>query len=91
MHAQKLELGKVSAEELSERAYPADTTAPAAIIFKKAKSRFRYRKDGFFIDHEYEFRIKIYKKKGSNGVLSQCHTIQATKKLMMIMFYFRMR
>lgn len=63
--AQKLELGKVSEEELKEKAYPADTSAPAAIIFKKAKSKFRYRKqDGFYMEHEYEFRIKIYKKEG---------------------------
>ena len=63
--AQKLELGKVSAEELKETAYPADTTAPAAIIFKKAKSVFKYRgRTGFYMEHQYDFRIKIYRKEG---------------------------
>lgn len=62
---QKMELGKVSEDELKEKAYPADTSAPAAIIFKKAKSKFKYRKTtGFYMEHEYEFRIKIYKKEG---------------------------
>ncbi|CAM3347804.1 DUF3857 domain-containing protein [Flavobacterium longum] len=63
--SQKMELGKVSEAELREKLCPTDTTAPAAVIFKKATSKFRYRKKtGFYIDHEYEFRIKIYKKEG---------------------------
>lgn len=63
-NSQKLELGKVSVAELQEKAYPADTTAPAAITYKRGRTIFKCRKDGFYIDHEYEFRVKIYKKEG---------------------------
>ena len=60
VQAQTLDLGKVSVNELKEKSYPADTSAPAAITFKKAKSTFKYRnKSGFYIEHEFEFRIKI--------------------------------
>jgi hypothetical protein len=63
--AQKNQLGKVSVSELEEKVYPGDTTAAAAILFKKASSGFKYRKNvGFCLEHEYEFRIKIYKKEG---------------------------
>src|SRR6476661_7101076 len=63
-NAQTLKLGKVSQSELAEKVYPADTSAPAAIIYKTGKTVFKYRRDGFHIEHEYEFRIKIYKKEG---------------------------
>ena len=36
--AQSYELGKVSKIELEEKVNPRDTTAPAAILFKKAKT-----------------------------------------------------
>jgi hypothetical protein len=65
MNAQKLELGKVSVKELQEKFNPDDTTANAAILYKKARTYFTYnRKEGFSTVHEYEFRIKIYKKEG---------------------------
>ncbi|HMI08328.1 MAG TPA: DUF3857 domain-containing protein, partial [Flavobacterium sp.] len=65
MNAQKFELGKVSLKELQEKSYPADTSAVAAILYNKAKTYFRYdRNNGFTAYHEYEFRIKIYKKEG---------------------------
>ncbi len=63
--SQKSEPGKVSVKELEEKAYPGDTSAVAAITYKKGKSIFKYRnKTGFSLEHEYEFRIKIYKKEG---------------------------
>jgi hypothetical protein len=65
--AQKFELGKVSVKELEEKVYPNDTTAPAAILFNKAKTFFKYDiKFGFSIVTENSFRIKIYKKDGLN-------------------------
>lgn len=64
LNAQTLKLGKVSQAELQEKVYAADTTAPAAILYKNGKTVFKYRKDGFHIENEYEFRIKIYKKEG---------------------------
>lgn len=63
--AQKYELGKVSVAELEEKRHPEDTTAAAAILYKKAETVFKYKgKTGFYLEHTYEFRIKIYKKEG---------------------------
>jgi hypothetical protein len=64
-NAQKYELGKISVKELEEKSYSEDSTVAAAITYKKAKSIFKYRKNtGFYMEHQCEFRIKIYKKKG---------------------------
>jgi hypothetical protein len=64
-NAQNFELGKVSVEELKEKAHPIDTSAAAAIIYKKAKTYFTHEiGTGFFVYHDYEMRIKIYKKEG---------------------------
>ncbi|WP_310556632.1 DUF3857 domain-containing protein [Flavobacterium sp.] len=63
--AQKLEFGKVSIAELEEKFHPIDTSAVAAILFKKGKTVFEYhRENGFSIKSECTFRIKIYKKEG---------------------------
>jgi hypothetical protein len=64
MQAQKYELGKVSKKELEEKVYPTDTSAAAAILFTKAKTIYIYEKQGFYLNHIYEFRIKIYNKEG---------------------------
>ncbi len=64
-NAQTLKLGKVSVAELEEKIYVADTTAAAAILYNKAKTFFSYDiKNGFSINTENTFRIKIYKKEG---------------------------
>ncbi|WP_166924710.1 DUF3857 and transglutaminase domain-containing protein [Flavobacterium poyangense] len=63
--AQNYELGKVTIEELQEKAYPKDTSAIAAILSKKGRTFFTYNSEsGFTTNHVYEFRIKIYKKEG---------------------------
>lgn len=63
--AQNYELGKVTIAELEEKVHPKDTAAPAAILFKKAKTFFTYDiKSGFTANHIYKFKIKIYKKEG---------------------------
>jgi hypothetical protein len=65
VNAQEFKLGKVSLKELEEKVYPNDTTAPAAILFNKARTYFTYDiKFGFSIVTENSFRIKIYKKDG---------------------------
>jgi len=64
-NAQSLKLGKVSITELEEKIYAADTTAAAAILYNKARTFFSYDiKNGFSINTENTFRIKIYKKEG---------------------------
>ncbi|CAM3753790.1 DUF3857 domain-containing protein [Flavobacterium chungbukense] len=65
INAQKFELGKVTVEELKEKENPKDTSAPAAILFKKGRTFFTYNEQsGFLANHVYEFRVKIYKKEG---------------------------
>lgn len=63
--AQNFEIGKVSIKELSEKFHPQDNTATAAILTKKARTFYSYNlKNGFTVNHEYWYRIKIYKKEG---------------------------
>jgi hypothetical protein len=65
INAQKYELGKVTIAQLQEKIHPKDTSAPAAIIFKKGRTFFTYNiTNGFSANHVYEFKIKIYKKEG---------------------------
>jgi len=64
-NAQIFDMGKVSIAELEEKVNPLDSTASAAILFNKARTFFSYdSKNGFCINTENTFRIKIYKKEG---------------------------
>jgi cyclophilin family peptidyl-prolyl cis-trans isomerase len=64
-YSQKLGLGKVTKSELLETKHKTDTSAAAAILFKKAKTDFRYtEKDGFTSSTVVEVKLKIYKKEG---------------------------
>lgn len=63
--AQDYRLGRVSIAELQEKVHPKDSTAVAAVLFKKGKTYFNYDvKKGFYANHEIQIRIKIYKKEG---------------------------
>ncbi|HEY4616898.1 MAG TPA: hypothetical protein VIH09_01735 [Flavobacterium sp.] len=63
--AQNFEFGKVSIAELQEKIHPVDSTAAAAITFKKAKTYFVYeRGNGFYLYHDFRIRFKVYKKEG---------------------------
>ncbi|OOV17165.1 DUF3857 domain-containing protein [Flavobacterium sp. LM4] len=63
--AQNYELGKVTIAELEEKVHPQDSSAVAAILFKKGRTFFTYNpKSGFSANNVYEFKIKIYKKEG---------------------------
>lgn len=63
--AQELKLGKVTTAELEEKQYPKDTAAVAAILYKKGRTFFTYNiRNGFVMNHEFTYRIKIYKKEG---------------------------
>lgn len=65
INAQKLELGKVSIEELQEKVHPKDSSAVAAILFKKGKVFFEYSQtEGFVVVTEVNTKLKIYKKGG---------------------------
>jgi transglutaminase-like putative cysteine protease len=64
-NAQEFKLGKVSIEELQQKVHPKDTSAVAAILFKKGETRFEYSQErGFEMVTVVKTRIKIYKKKG---------------------------
>ena len=64
-NSQNFELGKVLHKEFLEKFHPEDTTAVAVVLFKKAKTIFKYNLSrGFTVNHEYTYRIKIYKKEG---------------------------
>ncbi|REG96324.1 DUF3857 domain-containing protein [Flavobacterium aquicola] len=63
--AQNFELGKVSMDELEQKVHPKDSSAAAAILFKKGKTSFEYHRErGFTVISEVSMRIKIYKKEG---------------------------
>lgn len=61
---QGFELGKVTLDELREEFHPSDSSAPAAILYRRGKTYFEL--SGFFwvLVTEVENRIKIYSKAG---------------------------
>lgn len=59
-NAQKLELGKVTIEELQQKKHPKDTFAVAAILFEKGSVYF----DNLVTVTTIKTKIKIYKKDG---------------------------
>ncbi|MFA7445418.1 MAG: DUF3857 domain-containing protein [Flavobacteriaceae bacterium] len=64
-NAQDFRLGKVSKAELEESFHPADTSAVAAILYKKGNTRFELDSETeFILVTEVEVRLKIYKKEG---------------------------
>ena len=65
INAQEFKLGKVSVAELEQKAHPKDTSAVAAILFKKGFTSFEFsQENGFEVLTEVTMRIKIYKKDG---------------------------
>ncbi|OXA99586.1 transglutaminase [Flavobacterium oncorhynchi] len=65
INAQEFKLGKVSIAELEQKVHPKDSSAVAAILYKKGKTRIEYdANDGFITLTDVETRIKIYKKEG---------------------------
>ena len=62
----KLELGKVTIEELKEKMHPIDTSAVAAVVFQVGKTYFEYSGVyGFGMITEIDTKLKIYKKAGN--------------------------
>lgn len=62
--AQQYKFGKVSKEELAETVYELDSSANAAILYKKRSSYFSYIDGNIKLTTDYHFRIKIYNKEG---------------------------
>lgn len=64
-NAQEFKLGKVSVAELEQKTHPKDSSAVAAILYKKGTATIEYNdQDGFFLMTKVDTRIKIYKKEG---------------------------
>lgn len=65
INAQDFRMGRVSVDELKETSHPADSSAAAAILYKKGVTNIVLNPDGSFaIRTDVETRIKIYKKEG---------------------------
>ncbi|MGB5362327.1 MAG: transglutaminase, partial [Aureibaculum sp.] len=63
--AQDAKFGKVDKKDLMEKYYPSDSSANAAVLYKKRRSYFRYTQgQGFELVTEIHERIKIYNKEG---------------------------
>ncbi len=63
--AQEVKFGKVSKEELQELQYEKDSSAAAAVIYRKMITRYVYIKDeGFHVITDVHERVKIYDKNG---------------------------
>lgn len=69
----QLNIEKVSKEELSEKNHVKDTTASAAILYKKGKTYFEINNRYWIMVTEVYTRVKIYKKEGyeyANGEIT---------------------
>ncbi|RXM47010.1 DUF3857 domain-containing protein [Flavobacterium sp. YO12] len=67
INAQEFKLGKVSIAELEQKVHPKDSSAAAAVLYTRGKTRIEYdENDGFINLTDVETRIKIYKKEGYN-------------------------
>src|SRR5690606_5877921 len=65
INAQDFRMGKVSLEELKETSHPRDSSAVAAVLYKKGTTNLVVNPDGSFtMRTDVETRIKIYKKEG---------------------------
>lgn len=63
--AQNYKFGKISEEELSEKYYPQDSSAVAAVLYREFNVRYDYMQGvGFKVLTDVHERIKIYKKEG---------------------------
>ncbi|WAC01536.1 DUF3857 domain-containing protein [Lacinutrix neustonica] len=64
-NAQDFKFGKVSKEELQEKAHYKTLETNAAVLFKKQYTNFRFsQSDGFTQETKVHERIKIYNKEG---------------------------
>jgi len=64
-NAQDFKFGKVSKTELQQKSHPKDSSANAAVLYKREDIYFIYTDDKGFMQHrEIHERIKIYNKQG---------------------------
>ncbi|TDQ30657.1 DUF3857 domain-containing protein [Zeaxanthinibacter enoshimensis] len=64
-YAQDIKFGKITSEELEEKIYPNDSTAPAAVLYRDLDVRYHYNEaTGFQVITAVHERIKIYDQEG---------------------------
>lgn len=63
IQAQRFDFGRVSDEEVKQTSHHLDLDAPAAVLYKKEKTRLIYEDTWYYI-HQVEARIKIYNEDG---------------------------
>lgn len=65
LQGQDFRMGKVSKEELEEKSHPSDSSAVAAVLYKKGNTQFNFDNRGeFVLNTDVEVRLKVYKKEG---------------------------
>lgn len=64
-YAQNQKFGEVTVDEINEKSHKLDSSAPAAIVYKKGRIEMEYNNQWSY-KFEVESRIKIYKKEGYN-------------------------
>jgi hypothetical protein len=65
LFSQAMDLENVTLEQLNQKEHQADKNAAAAVLFKKAKTKFKYNTEkGYECFTEFEVKIKIFKKEG---------------------------
>lgn len=79
-HAQKIKFGKVSKEELEEKFYPLDSSANAAILYKKRRTYATVLGGEINLISNYHFRIKIYKKDGFDWATKEINLYEGSHK-----------
>jgi hypothetical protein len=79
-YAQNIKFGKVSKQELAEKYYPLDSSANAAILYKKRRTYYDYNDDeGWALITKVHERIKIYNSKGYTWATKKINLYKDTK------------
>lgn len=77
LSAQDYKFGKVSKQELEEQFYPSDSSANAAILYKKRKTFYRSVGSDIELITAFQYRIKIYNSDGFEWATKQIELRQS--------------
>ena len=64
VQAQNFKFGKVSEEEVLEKAHPVEKEANAAVLYRSVRTYYEYNSNGFTLVTDVYERVKIYNKDG---------------------------
>ncbi|PKB17229.1 DUF3857 domain-containing protein [Flavobacterium sp. 5] len=82
VNAQEFKLGKVSVAELEQKVHPKDSSAVAAVLFKKGETSFEYvQNEGFKVKNEVTMRVKIYRKEGYDWANQEVRFISGSSSI----------